>query len=135
MGWPHVLFCPGHSRFLCVVLLWLLAAVPLDLKCHPLFVFNIHFYLFTLKIYLALPGLPGIEPRPSALGAWSLSHWTTRKSLKCPALNDKFYIHSIKVNVLYYLYYYHFICLLICLISRVQFEVSPWAGNKPVYLS
>lgn len=29
----------------------------------------------------------------------------------------------------------HFICLLICLISRVQIEVSPWAGNKPVYLS
>ena len=27
------------------------------------------------------------------------------KSLKCLALNDKFYIHSIKVNVLYYLYY------------------------------
>ena len=22
---------------------------------------------------------PGIEPRPHALGAWSLSHWTTRK--------------------------------------------------------
>ena len=29
----------------------------------------------------------------------------------------------------------HFICLLICLISRVQIEVSPGAGNKPVYLS
>ena len=24
---------------------------------------------------------PGIEPRPSALGAWSLSHWTTRAVL------------------------------------------------------
>ena len=29
----------------------------------------------------------------------------------------------------------HFICLLICLISRVQIEVSLWGGNKPVYLS
>ena len=32
---------------------------------------------------------PGMKPRPPALGAWSLSHWTTRevshKSLWCPS--------------------------------------------------
>ena len=26
---------------------------------------------------------PGTEPRPLALGAWSLSHWTTWKALSC----------------------------------------------------
>ena len=44
---------------------------------------------FKKKIYLTVPGLscgmwdlvpwPGIEPRPPALGVWSLSHWTTRE--------------------------------------------------------
>ena len=65
-----------------------------------------HYYYFL--IYLARPGLwlwhvgwlssvaacgifgcsiwnlvpcPGVEPRPPALGAWSLSHWTTREVL------------------------------------------------------
>ena len=43
------------------------------------------------KIYLAAPGLncstwdlvswPGIKPQPTASGAWSFSHWTTKKSL------------------------------------------------------
>ena len=45
-------------------------------------------YLF-LFIYLDAPGLncgmwdlvpwPGIKPCPLALGAWSLSHWTTKE--------------------------------------------------------
>ena len=51
-------------------------------------------------IYLAAPGLveacgifscsmcnlipwPGIKPRTTALGAWNLSHWTTREAPKC----------------------------------------------------
>ena len=56
-----------------------------------------YFYFLILSfIYLAVPGLswdvqtlrcgtwdlvcsPGIKPGPSALGAWSLSHWTTRE--------------------------------------------------------
>ena len=29
---------------------------------------------------------PGIKPRPLALGAWSLNHWTTRESLDVPFL-------------------------------------------------
>ena len=47
------------------------------------------FFLFLICIYLATSGLrwdiwdlvpwPGIEPRPPALGAWSLSHWTIRE--------------------------------------------------------
>ena len=46
-------------------------------------------FFFLSFIYLAAPGLscstwdlvswPGIEPRPSALGVQSLSHWTTRE--------------------------------------------------------
>ena len=45
------------------------------------------FFLIFIFIYLAAPGLscsmwdlvpwPENEPRPPALGAWSLSHWTT----------------------------------------------------------
>ena len=44
-------------------------------------------------IYMAVWGLsgdtqdlvpqPGIEPRPRALGEWSLSHWTTREIPRC----------------------------------------------------
>ena len=50
----------------------------------------IYIYLF-LFIYLAASGLrcvmwdlvpqPGIEPRPPALGAHSLSHWTAKEVL------------------------------------------------------
>ena len=50
-----------------------------------------YFFLFNTYFYLAMPGLsysmwdlvpwPRIEPRPLALGAQSLSHWTTGKSL------------------------------------------------------
>ena len=60
------------------------------LSIHPVFFFNL------LVIYLAELGLsysmrtlswgmwdlvpwPGIEPEPSALGVWSLSHWTARE--------------------------------------------------------
>ena len=46
------------------------------------------FFLFKKNNYLAAPGVscgiwdpvpwPGMEPRPPALGVWSLNHWTTR---------------------------------------------------------
>ena len=60
------------------------------------------FYFFILKylfIYLVVLGLhcsmwdlipsPGIKPGPSSLGAWSVSHWVTRKSqrLVCPKVH------------------------------------------------
>ena len=32
---------------------------------------------------------PGIEPRPPALGVWSLNHWTTGKSLVATFLNEE----------------------------------------------
>ena len=51
---------------------------------------DIGFFAF---LYLAVPGLscsmrdlvpcPGIEPGPPALGAWSLSPWTTREDSGC----------------------------------------------------
>ena len=56
---------------------WLMGHAPLTL-------FHFKTYLF---IYLAVLGLicgiprPGIKPRPLALGAWSLSHWTTKEGL------------------------------------------------------
>ena len=50
------------------------------------------FFFFLIFIYLTLLGLScgmwdlvpqtGIEPVLLALGAWSLNHWTTRKSPK-----------------------------------------------------
>ena len=70
------------------------------IKYQKLFSFNIFayidttdsssfLYIYFLFIYLAAPGLscgmgdlvpwPGIEPGPPALGAGSLSHWTTRE--------------------------------------------------------
>ena len=53
---------------------------------------NIRLLSFLIFIYLLVPGLgcsrwdlvpwPGIEPRPPASGAWSLSNWTAREVLK-----------------------------------------------------
>ena len=48
--------------------------------------FNTYFYLFTCLAVLSVSCVlwylipwPGIKPRCSALGVWSLSHWTTRE--------------------------------------------------------
>ena len=68
-------------------------AVVKDVRKSSSFIYNFKMYLF---IYLAVPSLscgtqdlsgvlwdlfpwPGIEPEPPVLGAWSLSHWTTRE--------------------------------------------------------
>ena len=42
----------------------------------------IHIYLAALGLSCSMQDLvprPGIEPGPSALGAWSIGHWTTRE--------------------------------------------------------
>ena len=62
---------------------------------------DIGFFAF---LYLAVPGLscsirdlvphPGIEPGPPALGAWSLSPWTTREDSGC-RFQDQAHIVSI----------------------------------------
>ena len=54
-------------------------------------------FFFLIFIYLAAPGLgcnmrdlvpwPGVKPRPSALGARSLSYWTTREVPLLPIFN------------------------------------------------
>ena len=45
-----------------------------------------------------VPG-PGIEPRPPALGAWSLTHWTTRGSpsstVKDLAIDKKYPVNTL----------------------------------------
>ena len=60
---------------------------PTQVEDGDFFFFNIYF----LFIYLAALGLscsmwdlvpqPGVEPVPTALGVWSLSHWTPREVL------------------------------------------------------
>ena len=57
------------------------------------------FVTFFKKFYLPALGLscgmrdpvpqPGTEPRPPALGAEILSHWTTKEVLKFVTLSDK----------------------------------------------
>ena len=48
------------------------------------------FFFFSCSIWTLsgdmwnLVSWPGIEPRPPALGAWSLNHWTTREVPICP---------------------------------------------------
>ena len=71
----------------------LLYSLPTNLFLFGLACFvTLHsFVLKHLFIYLAMPSLrcgmwdlvpwPGIEPRSLAFSAWTLSHWTTRKSL------------------------------------------------------
>ena len=34
---------------------------------------------FLVAAYMGSRNLPGIKPRPPALGAWSLSYWITRE--------------------------------------------------------
>ena len=68
-----------------------ISAPRCPLKCYELLSSwnGVLFYLFLL-IYLLLAKpcgrwdlpLPGIEPRPPALGAQSLNHWTTREVLE-----------------------------------------------------
>ena len=57
-------------------------------------IFAVACWIFSCSIEDLVPW-PGIEPRPSALGAWSLSHWITRE---VPSLN-LFCIYT-------YLYYF-----------------------------
>ena len=77
---PHLLIEPPFWVCLMLCLLF-----PI------LFCFSfLSFLIYILFIYLAALGLscgmwdlvpwPGVEPRPPALGVWSLSHWTTRGS-------------------------------------------------------
>ena len=68
---------------------WISSRIYLQVKqhvnqfCNLLFFFNL--FLKNIFIYLfiwqcqVLAMARGIEPRPYALGAWSLSHWTTRE--------------------------------------------------------
>ena len=63
---------------------------------HPVLVVVHEIFVASCRIFPVAPGLsscgmwnlvswPGIEPRPPALGAWSLSHWTTREVPGCNA--------------------------------------------------
>ena len=40
--------------------------------------FWLHWVFAAARVWDLVPR-PGIEPRPPALGAWSLNHWTTRE--------------------------------------------------------
>ena len=63
---------------------------------HPVLVVAHEIFVASCRIFPVAPGLsscgmwnivswPGIEPRPPTLGAWSLSHWTTREVPGCTA--------------------------------------------------
>ena len=49
---------------------------------------------------LLIVSCPGIEPKAPALGAWSLSHWTTREVLMLKYQNTKAPIHQASVYFL-----------------------------------
>ena len=52
----------------------------------------------------------GIEPRPPALGAWNLSHWTTREVL--------YYISfSVRVRGIYSMFFFFFLIKLFSIIE------------------
>ena len=54
--------------------------------------------LWCVNSWLRLVSWPGIEPGPSALGAWSLRHWTTRE---VPLLFPYFPQHQIRLPKLW----------------------------------
>ena len=65
----------------------LLSKLPFILKKY------IFVYLTALGLSFSIWDLdpsPRIEPRPPALGAWSLGHWTTREASKFPILLKKY---------------------------------------------
>ena len=77
---------------------------------------------------------PGIEPSPLALGAWSLSHWTTRE---VPIKLLKIRICGKYMNLSYsaaYSMYVHTAmpCLLL---SRVWLFATPWTVAHQALLS
>ena len=101
---PPLWICSGAGTHLPTYFLkhwynkqWISSRIYLQVKqhvnqfCNLLFFKNnlFYFFLIFLFIYLAVPGLsygmwdlvpwPGIKPRPYALGAWSLSHWTSKE--------------------------------------------------------
>ena len=65
-----------------------------------------------LFIYFSAPGLscsiwdlvprPGIESRPPALGAWNLSHWTTREVPKTLHSTENYRGKNPRYNVMFY---------------------------------
>ena len=56
------------------------------------FIFVVACGIFSSGMWDLVPS-PGMKPRPCALGAWSLSHWTTGKVPNFPFLNS-YYVHS-----------------------------------------
>ena len=74
------------------------AYIPSFLDSFPIQVIGVSSFFF-FNIYLTLQGLScgmwdlvswsGIEPRPPALGTWSLSHWTTREIPGVSSWSDK----------------------------------------------
>ena len=83
---PEKKFC-AYLPF-CVCVCWVLIVVSRIFICH----------VWTLSYYIwGLVPQPRIEPRPPALGAWSLSHWATRTSSMLTTLkgaSKDYYCHS-----------------------------------------
>ena len=77
---------------------YLCLSISLSLLCLSLSLFlNIYFY-FLAVLDLSLQDLvpwPGLELRSPALGAWSLSHWTTREVFLSVSLNFSKSIYQI----------------------------------------
>ena len=84
----------GLSASQCLLFHWWLLGLKF-LSCPlPLCFLKIFIYLTALGLSFSIWDLdpwPRIEPRPPALGAWSLGHWTTREAPKLPLILLKKY--------------------------------------------
>ena len=65
------------------------------------FIILIHFFPPTFWLHHAACGIlvrwPGIEPMPSAVGAWRLNHWTTRELLHPNSSHNDTKVQNAKV--------------------------------------
>ena len=89
-GYKHVNSKLFHSLLMCVASSFLMLEPDFGWKSCYLCRESWHLdFILKLFIYLTMPGLSygiwdllpwrGVELRPPALGAWSLSHWTTKE--------------------------------------------------------
>ena len=85
----------GKNNIYAILSLW-------KMRWLVMHIFKIFIYLVVLGLICSMLDLvpwPGIKPGHSALGSWSLSHWTTRKVSSYTYFNAYIFHYNIKSNL------------------------------------
>ena len=84
---------PRFSLFFFLILIDWFSWAWSQVQHEGFFIFVVACGIFSCSMWDLVPS-KGMKPRPCALGAWSLSHWTTEKVPDFPFLTS-YYIQSI----------------------------------------